>query len=53
LVFLRELRLQNLDLLDLDELARQAECASSPKLRRAASAVAELARAEVSDYEAL
>jgi predicted transcriptional regulator of viral defense system len=53
LVFLRELRLQNLDLLDLDELARQADRTSSPKLRRAASAVAELARAEVSDYEAL
>ena len=53
LVFLRELRLQNLELLDLDELARQADRTSSPKLRRAASAVAELARAEVSDYEAL
>ena len=44
--YLRELRLQNLDRLDRDELQRQADLADSPKLRRAANAVAELARSE-------
>jgi len=51
--YLGELRLQNLDRLDLDELARQADLADSPKLRRAAELVAELARLEASEYEAL
>jgi predicted transcriptional regulator of viral defense system len=51
--FLRELRLQNLDKLDLDKLARQADRAASPKLKRAAAAIAEMARAEASEYEDL
>jgi predicted transcriptional regulator of viral defense system len=51
--FLREMRLQNLDRLDLGELARQAGRSMSPKLARAAAAVAELARAEGADYEVL
>jgi hypothetical protein len=49
--YLGELRLQNLDRLDLDELARQADLADSPKLRRAARLVADLARAEALEYE--
>ncbi|MBS1252768.1 MAG: hypothetical protein MAG451_01810 [Anaerolineales bacterium] len=51
--YLQELRLQNLDQLDLDELQRQAEDAGSPKLRRAAAIVAELAQTEVLEYETL
>jgi len=51
--YLRELRLQNLDRLDLDELRRQADLAGSPKLRRAAAIVAELAHSEALEYEAL
>ena len=51
--YLRELRLQNLDRLELDELRRQADLASSPKLRRAANLVAQLARSEMLEYEAL
>ncbi len=44
--YLRELRLQNLDRLDMDELQRQADLANGPKLRRAVKAVQELARSE-------
>ena len=51
--FLRELRLQNLDRLDFCELVNLAGRASSRKLLRAAAAVAELARAEASEYESL
>ncbi len=51
LPFLQELRLQNLERLDLAELARLAEQASSPKLSRAAVQIAELAQAE--EYETL
>jgi predicted transcriptional regulator of viral defense system len=49
--YLRELRLQNLDRLDVDELQRQALVAHSPKLRRAATRVADLVRTEVLEYE--
>jgi len=51
--YLRELRLQNLEQINPDDLLRQAERAGSPKLRRAAVIVAELARAEVQEYETL
>ena len=51
--YLRELRLQNLDCLNLDELRRQADLAHSPKLRRAATFVADLARSEAQEYEML
>lgn len=50
---LRELRLQHLDRLDVNELARQAELAHSPKLRRAAALVAHLARSEALEFEEL
>jgi hypothetical protein len=51
--YLGELRLQNLDRLDLNELARQAGLADSPKLRRAARLVGDIARAEALEYETL
>jgi predicted transcriptional regulator of viral defense system len=44
--YLRGLRLQNLDRLDMEELQRQADLAGRPKLRRAVNAVKELARSE-------
>jgi len=53
LKYLRELRLQHLDRLDVNELARQAELAHSPKLRRAAALVAHLARSEALEFERL
>jgi predicted transcriptional regulator of viral defense system len=51
--YLRQLRLQNLGRLDLDQLQRQAVRAKSPKLRRAAQRVIELAEAETQEYEIL
>ena len=51
--YLRELRLQNLGRLDWDELQRQANLAHSPKLRRAAALVADLACSEALEYETL
>lgn len=49
--YLRELRLQSLEVLDLEELARVAEEAGKPKLRRAVSQIAELAESELAEYE--
>jgi predicted transcriptional regulator of viral defense system len=49
--YLSELRLQNLERLDLDQLRDQAARAESPKLRRAAASVVELAQAEALAYE--
>jgi len=51
--YLRQLRLQNLGRLDLDQLQRQAVRAKSPKLRRAAHHIVELAEAETQEYEIL
>jgi len=51
--YLRELRLQRLEILHLDELLRLAEDSNRPKLKRAARIVADLARAEAQEYEAL
>lgn len=51
--YLQELRLQNLDTLDLEELKRQAERVESPKLRRAVACIADLARDEAEEYEEL
>lgn len=53
LEYLRELRLQNLEQLRLDELLRLADLSGRRKLKRAAKSVAELARAEAQEYEAL
>lgn len=51
--YLRELRLQNLERLDLNALASMAERSGSPKLKRAAQRIAELTRAEAEEYETL
>lgn len=51
--YLQELRLQNLERLDLDGLQQMAERAGKSKLRRVAACVTELARAEVEEYELL
>jgi len=51
--YLQELRLQTMEHLDLVELQRQADHANSPKLRRAASRVADLAHAEALEYRTL
>lgn len=51
--YLHQLRLQNLERLDLDQLQSQAMRAKSPKLRRAADHVIKLAEAEVQEYEIL
>jgi len=53
LAYLAELRLQNLERLDLDALRELARQAASPKLRRAAASVARLARVEAAEYEEL
>jgi predicted transcriptional regulator of viral defense system len=49
----QELRLQNLERLDVQALQRLAEQAGSPKLQRAAYRVADLVRAEAKTYEDL
>lgn len=51
--YLRQLRLQNLERLDLDRLQGQAARTASPKLCRAAEHVIELANAEAEEYEIL
>jgi len=53
LAYLQELRLQNLAQLDLAELARLAEQSGSPKQRRAAARVCDLAHRENAEYESL
>lgn len=50
--YLRELRLQNLERLDLNRLGQQAARAASPKLRRAVQVIKQLAQAEA-EYEML
>lgn len=51
--YLRELRLQNLERLNLDELRRLAVLAAKPKLQRAAEFVAQLAAGETQEFETL
>lgn len=51
--YLRELRLQNLEQLDIDELHRQAEAFNTPKLRRAVEVIADLAQSETQEYQTL
>lgn len=51
--YLEELRLQNLEKLDLVRLGHHAELTGSPKLQRAAARVAALARSEMTEYEML
>jgi predicted transcriptional regulator of viral defense system len=49
--YVRELRLQNLEHLNLSELQRLADFTRSPKLKRAAEVVVELAHVEAKEYE--
>jgi Transcriptional regulator, AbiEi antitoxin len=51
--YLDELRLQNMDGLDPNELRRLAEASGKPKLRRAAEEIARLAEIEAEEYEPL
>ncbi|MDQ7029059.1 MAG: hypothetical protein Q9O62_04440 [Ardenticatenia bacterium] len=51
--YLQELRLQNLDQLDLDALQRMAVRFDRSKMARAAERIVELAHAEVEEYEPL
>lgn len=51
--FLAELRLQNLERLDLGQLQAQVERAQSPKLARAAAVIAEMAEEEGAGYETI
>jgi predicted transcriptional regulator of viral defense system len=51
--YLHELRMQNLERLDLDELQRLVETFNTPKLDRAYKVIADLARAEIQEYETL
>lgn len=53
LPYLEELRLQNLDQFDLNELKRLAVKAGSPKLRRAADRLSEWMREHMQEYEVL
>jgi predicted transcriptional regulator of viral defense system len=49
--YIRELRLQNLEHLNLNELQRLANFTHSPKLKRAAKFVVELTHIETKEYE--
>jgi predicted transcriptional regulator of viral defense system len=51
--FLTELRLQNLERLDIDDLSIQARSFNSKKLRRAVEIIARLAQTETREYESL
>lgn len=51
--YLAELRLQNLDGIDPNELHRLAEATGKPKLRRAAETIAHLAAVEAEEYQPL
>lgn len=51
--YLRELRLQNLELLNLEALRTLASLSNSPKLQRAADFICDLAVTETEEYETL
>jgi predicted transcriptional regulator of viral defense system len=51
--YLEELRLQNLDRLNLGELQRLADLAASPKLGRVVTVIADLTHAEALEYKTL
>lgn len=53
LAYVQELRLQNLERLDVTEFQRGAELLGSPKMRRAADLLRTLAKAEAQEYEVL
>ena len=49
--YIHELRLQNLERLDLDELHRQVEIFNTPKLRRVVETITRLVQSEKQEYE--
>ena len=51
--YLRELRLQNLDQLDLTALSQYTDRADSPKLKRAVSIISNLVGIEDDEYETI
>jgi len=51
--YLRELRLQNLDQINTDELHRQADVFNMPKIRRAVEIIIRLTQTETAEYESL
>jgi predicted transcriptional regulator of viral defense system len=51
--YVHELRLQNLERLDLAELRRQSDRFGSPKLRRAVETITQQARSEIQEFEIL
>lgn len=51
--YLNGLRLQHLDILDIESLQARASSAGSPKLQRAAAIIADLGQAEAGEYETL
>jgi hypothetical protein len=51
--YIESLRLQNLDLLDMERLHFLAECSGKPKLVRAAGVIEAIARREAEEYEPL
>ena len=51
--YIESLRLQNLEILDIERLHRLAERAGKPKLKRAASVIETIARREAEEYEVL
>ena len=51
--YIESLRLQNLEILDIERLHRFAQRAAKPKLQRAASIIEEIARREAEEYEPL
>ncbi len=51
--YIHELRLQNLERLDLGELHCQAEIFNTPKMRRAVDVITSLAQSEKQEYETL
>ena len=53
LVYLRELRLQNLDLLDMDTLSTLSEIFDTPKMHRAFKNISHLVQAAAQEYETL
>ncbi len=51
--YLRELRLQNLERLDIDVLRRQAETFNTAKLQRAVNAIIHLVNSDIQEYETI
>ncbi len=51
--YLKELRLQNIERLDLDLLKKQSEVFNTPKMHRAVKGIWQLIRGQTSEYEEL